>query len=194
MQIDRKLNLVQTFETNAGTVHVHSTPISHEVCRDYFLILRKTYAQMIAQGLFPAGGSSSASLMMERIAKLDNVWEGVDGVRDGLMAEIRRLTNVVVPSPQGWQPIPYEQALSQNMFDVEDVEEMEGAIVFFTCASLVFRGRRNSERLRMLLGVMEFQWHTRSTSSDSMAWAASLPISTPAVNTGATVPVSSLPH
>jgi hypothetical protein len=194
MQIDRRLNLVQTFDTNTGTVHIHSTPASYEVCRQYFLILRKTYAQMIAQGMFPMGGASAASEMMERIARMDNVWEGPEGVRDGLLAEIRRLTNVVVPGPMGWQTVPYDAALSQKMFDPEDIDEMEGAIIFFTCASLVFRSKKDRQRLEIILGVMESQWHTQSTSSDSMAWAASLPTSTPGVSIGETAPVSLIPH
>jgi hypothetical protein len=194
MRIDRRLHLVQTFDTSAGTVHVHSVPLSYEVCRQYFLVLRKTYAQMVTQGLFPAGGASSAVLLMERIARADNAWEGPDGVRDGLMAEIRRLTNVVVPSPNGWQTTPYAQALTQNIFDQEDVDEMEGAIVFFICASLVFRSQNDQQRMTTLLAMMEFQWHTRTTSLGVTEWAASLPISMPAESSGATVPVSSLPH
>jgi len=194
VKIDRKLNLVQTFDTSAGTVHVHSVPISYETCRQYSFIIRKTYSQIVNNGLFPSGGASVAIEMMERIAKLDNVWEGSDGVRDGLRAEIRQRTNVIIPTPQGWKTIPYAHALEQNLFDQEDVDEMEGAIVFFTCASLVLRSQNDQQRMTILLNVMEFQWHTRTTSLDCMAHAASLPMSMPVESSGETMPVSSVPR
>ena len=194
MQINRALNLVQTFETSAGTVHVHSTPISHEVWRDYFLILSKTYSQIFAQGLGVNVGPTTAGLLLEKIAKQDGVWDGDNGVNNGLMAEIRRGTNVVVASLQGWQTVPYVVALQNGIFDAESVEEMEGAIVFFICASALLRGSRMKQKLTILLGLMELQLGTQTTSLDSTAWAVSLPTSMPVESIGEMVPVSSIPH
>jgi hypothetical protein len=194
VNIDRRLNLVQTFETNAGTVHVHSTPISHEVWRDYFLILSKTYSQIFAQGLGIAAGPQTAGMLLEKLARADNVWDGPNGVESGLMAEIRRLTNVIIPGPKGWDTIPYETALQRGIFDGESIDGIEGAIVFFICASALLRGSRERQRLTILLSGLELQLAARSTSLDCMAWAASLPTSMPAENIGEMVPVSSLPH
>jgi hypothetical protein len=192
--IDRALNLVQSFDTNIGTVHVHSMPISHEVWRNYFLILSKTYNQTFEQGLGINVGPSVASMLLERIAKLDHVWEGDDGVERGLMAEIRRLTNVIIPTAKGWETIPYESARDRILFDAESIDDMEGTIVFFISASAVLRGSRMKQRRMTVLGFLEALPGVLTTSLDCTGYLASLPISMPVENTGAMVPVSSLPH
>lgn len=194
MRIGRPLNLVQEFETDSGTIYLHSMPLSVEVWRNYFLVLTKTYSQLFAQGIHTIAGPAIARLMLEQIAKIDGVWEGPSGVQQGLLAEIRRLSNVLAPTGAGWDMIPYETALQRGVIDPEAAEEMEGALVFFICASAVLRGPKAREKLEILLGMLERLWGAQSTSLDITAFRASLPTLTPAEIIGAKMPVSSVPH
>jgi hypothetical protein len=194
VRIGRPLNLVQEFETDSGTIYLHSMPLSVEVWRNYFLVLSKTYSQLFAQGIHTIAGPAIARLMLEQIAKIDGVWEGPAGVQQGLLAEIRRLSNVLAPTGAGWDMIPYETALQRGVIDPEAAEEMEGALVFFICASAVLRGPKAREKLEILLGMLERLWGAQSTSLDITAFRASLPTLTPAEIIGAKMPVSSVPH
>lgn len=195
MKIARDLNLVQSIETDLGTIHVHSAPLSREVWENYFLVLAKTYAAIFSEGLTIVAGPGMANLLLKRIAMASGVWAGASGVEQGLLPEIRRLTNVVVPSGSGWQTMPYEELLRGDLLDKEDVSSVEAAIVFFTCASAVLRGRQNRSKLEILTGGLRNAWGASSTSSDVMAFAASLPTLTPAETTGASRPAaSSVPH
>lgn len=194
MQINRQLNLVQTCETASGTIHVHSEPLSREVWKSYFLVLSKTYSQLFSQGIHLIAGPSTVMNMLEHIARRDGVWVGPEGVEQGLLGEIRRLTNVVMANGAGWRTIPYEIARTQASLDQDAMEEIEGAIVFFICASGVLKGPKAREKLTVLLGMMEFQWQALNTSSNVTEYAASLPTSTRVEPTTATAPVSSLPR
>lgn len=194
MRIDRKLNLVQPIETETGTIHLHSMPLSREVWENYFLILSKTYSQLFAQGLHTISGPAVAGLMLRHIATQDGVWEGDAGVKNGLMPEIRRLTNIVLPTGAGWGTLPYEEALRRKMIDDDTATEAEGAIVFFICASAVLRGPKAKAKLGILLGMTESQWGAQYTSSDATAFGASLPTSTPVESSGEKRPASSVPY
>lgn len=192
MKINRRLNLVQPIETESGTIHLHSTPIALETWETYFLIISKTYAAIFAEGLQMHAGPTIAGLMLRRIAEANNMWDGPNGVRMGLLPEIRRLSNVVLPTGA----IPYEVALQQGLIDEDTVAEVEGAVIFFICASAVLRGPSTTtqEKLRVTLGMMELMYGVRTTSLDCMAFAASLQTSTPAETIGEKKQASSVPY
>lgn len=194
MEINRKLNLVQTIETDNGSVYLHSTPISREVWENYFLILSKTYSQLFAQGLHQISGPVVAGLMLKRLAQLDGVWDGSAGVEKGLLPEIRRLTNVVVATGAGWQTLPIDTALARGVIDQETMREAEGAIVFFICASAVLSGPQARKKLTIMRDMTEALWGAQHTSLDVTEWADSLPTSTPDDNTGAKTPALLVPH
>jgi hypothetical protein len=196
LRIEKALNLTQEFETDKGTVYLHSMPISKEMWRRYFLILSKTYSQLFAPDLLNAYslGPPPARLMLQHVATLNRVWEGEDGVEQVLLAEIRRLSNVVMQSEGRWQTVPYDQVLRQKLIDEDDLEDMENCLIFFICVSAYLRGRRNKEKLDSVLTMMKSQWNAPTTSLACMEFAASLPTSTPTVNIGAMAVASSVPH
>ncbi|KWN80871.1 hypothetical protein WM24_23850 [Burkholderia ubonensis] len=176
MKLDRKLNLVLNIESG----HVHHAPISKEVFERYFLPISKTFTRIYAEGLGSMAGPRVAAMMLKKVAQDDNIWEGVDGVENGLMNEIRRLTNVVLPSEQGWSTLPYYEALRQDMLDEDEVSEVENALCFFTCAvSMHKKNERN-----VIVGAMTLFWGGQITSSGLMEFARSLPTSTADENTG----------
>src|SRR5215831_13634119 len=110
VRISRSLNLVVPVDTEAGTIYVHSTPISRDVFERYYLVLSKTFAQIYQEGLAAIAGPRVGFLLLRDVAQntrgtngAPNAWEGTDGVANGLINEIRRLTNVIMPGPAGWE-------------------------------------------------------------------------------------------
>lgn len=196
MRIDRALNLVFPVDTAAGTVHVHATPIAREVFRKYFDVIGQTVAQIHARGLNVIAGPNIASLMLRQVAESipsarepgKTAWDEMDGVKNGLVAEIHRLANVAIATPQGWQTIPFVEAARRDLFSEEEFDAIEGGIVFFTCLSAIHGWQR--ERLLAVLTVSGIPrlWSGQVTSSNSTEFAASLPISTETGNSGAKAP------
>lgn len=187
MKIDRSLNLVFPIETPNGEIYVHSTPIAHETYRQYFDVIGETVAKIHAKGLNIVAGPNIAGLMLRKIAEDAGRWDDADGrvgVANGLMAEIRRRTNVVVSSPQGWTTMPYEMALHREIFGAATQDAVEGGVVFFTLfASLHGFQRERLIAALVLSGMLSF-WNGQIISLDSTEFARSLPISTETGNSG----------
>ena len=194
MRINRKLNLVVPIERGENdTIYVHSTPLMRETFERYFLIIGKVHSQIITQAANVISGPKMAALMLKRVAQADGVWEGADGVKDGLMAEIDRQSSVIVPTPSGWRSVPLTVALDQGMIDADDFAEAEGKIVFFIVASAMF----DRQDLPIILDGergMTKLWHCQVSSLNSTEFATSLPTSTPGENTGEKATASSIPH
>ena len=139
MRIDRKLNLILPLEIESGAAYAHSAPLHEAVFDRYFLTITKTYAAMTVLGgaWLLTSGAQVAARMLKRVAEDDKAWDGPQGVALGLMAEIRRLTNIFTLTPSGWDMIPFETAKAQGLLTQEDAVEVENAITFFivVCAS-----------------------------------------------------------
>jgi hypothetical protein len=193
LKLDRNLNLTQKLETDSGACYIHSTPISRVEWEEYFYVLSQTYASLFMGGLGVSTGPTMAALMLRKVAKDQGVWDGEAGVQAGLMGAIRRLTNVVVATDQGWQTIPYEVAVSRRLLDEEAQAEVENALVFFICVSSVLRGPKSRPKLLVTLGMMRALWDAQTTPLDVTAFASSLTTSTPVAPITPSPRVSSLP-
>lgn len=188
MKINKALNLVIPVQRDDGEVFVHAMPISREVFERYFLVISKTFARIYGEGLNLIAGPRIAGLMLKQVATEMGVWDGADGIEIGLMSEIRRLANVVLPGVKGWETIPLQEALDKKYFDADDVSEIEGAIVFFILVSAMHK----KAEIQDFMSGIEHLWGTRSELSNCTAFAASLPIST-ATETLAPTAASSVP-
>lgn len=187
MRISPQLNLVVPVEQDDGTVaYVHSTPLSREVFERYFIVISKTFAALYASGLGPIAGPRVAAMMLKKIATDAGEWDGPGGVEAGLVAEVRRLSNVVTPKGI----IPMQEAVDQKFFSPRDQSEVENAVAFFIVASSMHRRSVLEATLEGLAAL----WGGSTTSLNSTEFAASLPTLTPAAPTGATVAASSVPH
>jgi hypothetical protein len=191
MQIDRRtLNLVLTVEDDEGGVlaHVHATPIGRETFERYYDVLTQTYAAMMERGVgwMALNGQKVAALMLRDVAKANNAWEGQKGVEAGLLAEIRRLANVMTLGPNGWQLTPLQVVLDQGQFEEEDAAEVESACVFFTVLSSAMSKKGRKAAFGMFDG--------RLTSSTASEYRSSLPISRPDEPTGEKATRSSIPR
>jgi len=189
MRIDKRLNLVTEVQTENGSVFVHSAPISREVFEKYFLVISKTFAAIIAEGLSFVSGPRVAALMLKKVASDSGVWEGNDGVNKGLMAEIRRLSNVSMPSENGWKSVPFQDVIDKGLMDEADIAEVEGLVAFFICASAMSR----RIEIRSVLERMSV-WGSSITLLNSTEFADSLPISMPEQTSADMEKISSVPH
>jgi hypothetical protein len=96
--------------------------------------------------------------------------EYVAEVQHGLVGEIHRLTSAILLTEQGWEAIPFDEALRKNMLDQDEASEVENALAFFTVVSLMHR----KTQLPGVLGMACDLWEARIVSSNSTEFAASL--------------------
>ena len=186
MHIDRKLNLVIPVERDTGKVYVHSTPISREAFDRYFMVLATAYAEIVG-GPLRAVGNRVAMKMVKKVAADMDILQDVEG---GVIAEIRRLSNVVQPGAAGWETVPFQDALSRKLFDPEEAEEIENNIGFFMLLSHM---TPRASRAAMLDGLAK-AWGVQISSSDCTVLAASLATSTVTASTGPKAPQSPIAY
>lgn len=189
MNIDRRLNLVVPIYDEEGKTVVaqaHSMPLSVEVVDRYAVILAQTYAQIFSRGLGIVGGPAIALRLLKDIATNDGLWDDPPGrpgagVASGLVAEMRRLTNVVARQKDGsWAPVPLAVAAQTGAITAEDAAEVENAVAFFTVASAMLPRAQRKDLLEAALGILGAQ----VTSSTFTDLCASLRTSTATASSG----------
>ena len=172
MRISQKLNIVIPLDTDGGTIYVHSAPVSREVFERYYLVLGRTFSAIYRQGLEIMSGPRVAMLLLKDQARQMGVEEDV---QRGLVNEIRRLTNVVVQTPdRGWETLPLDTAISRQMIDADDASEVDNALAFFTVVSTM---HRREDQQTILDGVRSL-WGAETTSLNSTEYADFLRTST----------------
>src|SRR5262245_6595076 len=177
LKLNRKLNIVLTVDTDDGPIHVHSTPIGREVFEDNFLVISRAFTAVYTNGLGPVTGPRVAALLLRQEAKTMGIWEKT---QQSLMAEIYRLTNVVVPSENGWESIPFDVAKKRGVLTEDAAAEVENCIVYFTCASSI---HLKAEMLVATEGLNTL-WGAQTISSNVTEFMRSLPILTQEETTG----------
>jgi len=196
MRVDRRLNIVVPVETAEGEVFVHSTPISSDAFRRYYLLIAKTFAKIYNQGLGALAGPRVAAHLLrdaaiEQAGPLadEEAREAAGREAEGLLAEIRRLSNVAAPTREGWATIPYQEAIDRGAISKEDADDVENILVFFIVASAMQRGEE-LDTVRKMTGQL---YDARFTSQNYTAWVASLPTSTATDNSDSRPTPSSIP-
>lgn len=190
--LDRKLNLTIEIDRPDGSIiHIHSTPVAPEIFDRYFMVIAQTYTALMERGssFMVSSGPKVAFLLMKEIATQEGRWDGELGLARGFVAEVRRLTNVLMPTDDGWDMIPFEEAAKKHMVDAEQAAEVDGILAFFTVLSLMVR---KAGRPTVLANSFTL-WGGQITSSTCTEFRDSLPTSTETDNSGATPPVSPLP-
>lgn len=171
MQLDRRLNIVLPIERGSDTLYVHATPISRAIFETYYLVLAKAWSALVGHGLNTAAAPGVALLLLRETAQAMDRWQGANGIEQGLLPEIFRLTNVLMPSPQGYQVVPFEEVRRNKSIDDDDLAEVENILVFFTLASVVPPKR---DREGIIVGIAAV-WNAQTTSSNSTEYLNSLP-------------------
>lgn len=185
MKISRNLNLIIPVRTEKGNGWIHATPISKEVFKEHFFILSKTFSAIFSEGLGVVAGPRIAFLMLERISRDSNAWEGDKGVRNTLVNEVIRLANLVYPvEGKGYDTIPLDMALDREIIDLDEVA---GELIFFTCVSSI----NSPEQAKGTMDVVNGIWSTQCSSLNLTEWIASLPTLKSVASSGATANTSS---
>lgn len=168
MKITRAMNFIVPVETELGTAYIHSTPISKEVYKEHFFILSKTFSLIFSEGLGIVAGPRIAYLMLEKVSQDKGVWDSANGVKNTLVNEVIRLSNLVYPvEGKGWDTKPLDVALDSGLVELDEVI---GEIVFFTCVSAI----NKPEQARGLMSQVSGLWNSATTSLSLMAWIDSL--------------------
>lgn len=181
MKISRALNLTIPIDRDGVTIYVHAAPISREVFETYFKPIARAYAAMLAEEYKVYSAPRIASLLLKDAAQKLGMWDGPDGVQQGLIAEIRRLANVVLPGPTGWMTTPLQAALDAKQLDDDEAAEVENILVFFICVSAMSL----KSDLKTMLGITSLIWKTQDTSLNCTEYASSLSKSTATGSSGA---------
>ena len=160
---------------NGTAIHFHSMPLMRETVKQYHLVLSKVFSQIYQEGLSIIAGPRVAGMMLETVAKETgrghgaSWWDGQDGVQNGLINEIKRLTNVIVMQDGRWVTLQVPTALQQKLITNDDWYEVEGEIVFFMLASAM---HSRTELPGILIGMTEV-WGGQTSSLNCTDFAAS---------------------
>jgi hypothetical protein len=188
MQINTALNLVIPIRyDDAGkpTAYAYHTPIAREVFESNYRLIGGTLAMLQSKSV-GTNVVDVATLALKDIGRRDaREWglpEGLSleegGTAMPLLAELKRLTQVIVPAPTGYLTIPVDVALNTGQIEMADWLEAEAAIVFFTVGYAT--KRRN---LPQVAADLASPLSGSITSLQPMEWAASLSTSTATATT-----------
>lgn len=200
MRIDKRLRLVLEVERDDGSlVHVHHEPVANDLLERHYLFLSQALIRLYEAGMAPqAAVRLTHRSMQELLAPPPHVdptkpppESRFKGVEQSLLAEMWRLTNLLVPSERGWVEVPFYDAMqeSSDHLSHKDVEEVKNYIAYFTAASW-FHNRRESKGLHALLA----EAGGLTTSSTFTEYKNSLPTLKPAANSGVKAQASSTTH
>ena len=186
MQVNDSLQVVVPVRENDSgpSVCAYHVPISREVFEANYRILAATKAQLASKGIYYQmdSGPRIAAMALRDEGKRDAESRGDfdDGgkPRDEaapLLAEIKRLTTILVPSPDGWDMLPVDAAISQDKIDADEWQEALSALVFFTCHYALAKKRQRLEMANAMSSILS----ASITSSSLSEYVSSLPKSTP---------------
>jgi hypothetical protein len=164
------------------TTYAYHMPISREVFEANYRLIGGTLAMLQSKSV-GTNVVDVATLALKDIGRRDaREWglpEGLDvesgGMAVPLLAELKRLTQVIAPTTGGFTPMPVDVALSTRVIDAADWAEAEAALVYFTAGYST--KRRN---LPIVAADLALPLLGSITSLPPMEWAASLQTSTEA--------------
>ena len=186
MRIDKKMNLVIPIVNEKDeeiALCVHSTPISSEIFNKYFLVMGKAFSRIWSEGLGYVGCPRISDKILHAVAEEMGIWEGPTGVANGLIAEMQRLTNVIVATEdRGWEMLSLYDAKKTDVFSETEAEEVDSLITFFTLAWHLHRRTQFTGMTGTQLNMLG----ARIESLTCMELANSLRKSTPRASSGET--------
>ena len=122
-------------EKDEEIAYVHSTPISTDIFNKYYLVMGKAFSRIWSEGLGYVGGARVADKILHTVAEEMGIWDSPTGVANGLIAEMQRLTNVIIAVPDiGWQLFSLHDAKKKDLFSEDEITEVDALICFFTLA------------------------------------------------------------
>jgi len=192
VKIDRNLNLVMQVQTGKnGVMYIHSASIGRSVFEQFYLELGKVFSQCfdsVNQAHLALSAPQLAYPALKSIATKAGNWDGVGGVKFGLINEIIRLTNVLIATEKGWETLPFDVAVKREILDEDEEAEVLSSLVFFTAISKVAPKDLKNSFLEMAGALRNWEL----SSLDSTEYMNGLPISTKKEPTGKKAKESSI--
>lgn len=196
-KIDKRLNIVlEVDRPGTHSFFVHSMPITRAVYKQHSVLFAQTISYIYQKNI-GAGVCARIALdaMRDMVKKEDaaagpDVMTGQNEVEKLVLPMIWQRTNVVVPTEQGWQQIPFDEVVQRQLIDEDDLDEVENYLVFFTVASWTHA----YAQLKASIYPIWENSGARLTSQNSTEYMRSLPTLKPAGTTnGSPVATASLP-
>lgn len=147
MHLDEHLNLVLPLyrddaEDSDPYAWVYSTPIAADMFDRYFKVLSLTMSELPR-----IGGSIRAAVNCLKDAAQQLAGKEADRMVEPLLAEIKRLSEVALATPAGWDRMPLDDAERAGHITDGDMREVMSSIVFFSAAWHTFARRTRREFL-----------------------------------------------
>lgn len=197
MRIDKQLNLVIDVYNDDGDpvanppkpptlrAVVHAEPIRAETFDVYFEPIGRVFAEM--QRYTAISAPKIADKLLRNVSTAMGMWESDSrtsriGVKEGLVEEIHRLTNVLAPGRQGWRELMFQEAKDEHLFSPREAAEVDAMLIFFTVGSHMYPLQ---DARAALDGAMSLRG-ARVEYSSFTELKASLATSNAAGNSGAT--------
>jgi len=140
-------------------IWAYHTPISRDVFELNYRAISAANLTIFSKGVgFAAESGPIIATLALRDAARGDALESLESAGDPatpLLGEIKRLTMVLAPSPQGYDIVPVDIALSRGTIDAEDWKEAESSIVFFTCGLWMVRRERREMKRSALASVLQ---------------------------------------
>lgn len=186
MRINEELKLVIPLPSDdAGiTLHAYHTPISREVYEAHYRVLAATKAYLASNGVnFQFGtGPRIATLTLRDEGRRNAMQRGnvdkngkpIEADTDAFLLEIRRLTTILAPGPNGYETLPIDTAIQRGLIDEEDWRETESFLVFFTLQYALALKSEKTETAKAMASLVK----AVITSSSPMDFLNSLRTST----------------
>lgn len=198
MRINDQLNLVLPIRSDdkGVVIQAYHAPISREVFEANYRVLAATKAYLSSKGahFLMGSGPRIAALTLRDEGRKDALQRGEidkDGkpkedAVEAFLLEIKRLTSVFAPGPNGWEVVPIDVAIQRDVIDTEDWREAESALVFFTLQHALATRAEKVELIKATALLMK----AACTSSTPMEYLNSLRTSTSSAATEVKVDLS----
>lgn len=180
MRLNRKLNIVVPVSTDAGTIFVHSTPISRDTFEQFYLELGKVFSQCFDSNNAAHLALSAPQLAYPALKAIAKAEGKTQEVQFGLINEIIRLSNAIVPTENGLETMPLDVAIKREHLDEDAASEVLSALCFFCAISRVAPKDLRDSFLEMAGSLRNWEL----TSSDSTEYTASLQTLRESASTG----------
>lgn len=157
--IDKNLNLVKELDNG---ITVHHALISYGVYKQNYLLLNKVASHIMMNGLLMSAPTIAAFALNDLAGGLVDLTtataKDIDLLHDddidkpqlkkqlAFVSELKRLTNVIVPTSGSYDHKPLVDALKENVITEREYDEILSTVIFFTTANYSNLGL-NQEKL-----------------------------------------------
>lgn len=177
-EISRDLNLVIPMDDpKSPEAFIFCRPLSVQAFRAHYLLLTQTFTALQEAGVI-INAPAIAALMLRDIAER----AGASERAESLLTEIRRVARYERDTPDGWQAVPVDGAISRGEISEAAWQDVENTLVFFIAASAI----APAEKKKILLAYPLTLRGVRLVSQSSTEYRASLRTSTEAESSGET--------